>query len=52
MGAGDTICTVVDNDKKSIEFFCNEETTPFAVGDWSKINYEAGSKIDVTLCEL
>jgi len=40
MGTGATICTVVDNDRKSIEFFYNEETTPFAVGDWSKINYE------------
>jgi len=41
LGTGDTICTVVDNDRKSIEFFCNEEAIPFAVGDWSKLDYES-----------
>jgi len=40
MKKGDEVTIIVDNDAKTIHFFCNEDTTPFAEGNWEHLNYE------------
>jgi len=40
MVLGDEIRITVDNEKKEIFFYLNQETEPFAEGNWSKLNYE------------